>query len=287
MVWNSAAPATRVSSGITPEAAIMTDIVPQIYSVTAINGSADSPNAIHDDDVAQRFGFTGGLVPGVEIYAYMTHFPISRWGIDWLAGGTAEIRLLKPVYDGNVANVLCEPGEDGALRLQVASLDALCAIGSAGLPANPPRVDMSLFPATLPGENLRPADETTLATGKTIGSRAYTPTMEELRDYIELVSESSPIYAANRLIHPGMTLCLCNWLLEDNAVMPAWIHTGSKVQNLAPASIGQTLTAVGRILSNYKKKGHKMVDIDILLLADGIVPIARVLHTAIYSLRKE
>ena len=41
------------------------------YRVSAFNTAHDSENKIHDDDVARRFGFQGGLVPGVEVYAYM------------------------------------------------------------------------------------------------------------------------------------------------------------------------------------------------------------------------
>ena len=75
------------------------------YRVTAFNASKESENKIHDDAVARQFGFRGGLVPGVDVYAYMTHLPISRWGRAWLERGSAECRFLKPVYDGDMAVV--------------------------------------------------------------------------------------------------------------------------------------------------------------------------------------
>jgi len=53
--------------------------------VSAYNTAAASDNRIHDDCVARRFGFRGGLVPGVEVYAYMAHMPVARWGRAWLA----------------------------------------------------------------------------------------------------------------------------------------------------------------------------------------------------------
>jgi hypothetical protein len=43
------------------------------YRVKAFNASKESENKIHDDAVARQFGFRGGLVPGVDVYAYMTH----------------------------------------------------------------------------------------------------------------------------------------------------------------------------------------------------------------------
>jgi hypothetical protein len=50
------------------------------YRVEAFNASKEAENKIHDDTVARRFGFRGGLVPGVDVYAYMTHLPVLRWG---------------------------------------------------------------------------------------------------------------------------------------------------------------------------------------------------------------
>ena len=37
---------------------------------------------IHDDATARRFGFGGGLVPGVDVYGYMTHLPVLRCHAD-------------------------------------------------------------------------------------------------------------------------------------------------------------------------------------------------------------
>jgi hypothetical protein len=48
------------------------------YSVAAFNTAHDSENKIHDDATARRFGFGGGLVPGVDVYAYMTHMPVAH-----------------------------------------------------------------------------------------------------------------------------------------------------------------------------------------------------------------
>ena len=48
------------------------------YAVVAYNSAWDSENKIHDDEVARRFGFSGGLVPGVDVYAYMAHAPVAR-----------------------------------------------------------------------------------------------------------------------------------------------------------------------------------------------------------------
>src|SRR5437016_4451180 len=104
------------------------------YRVTARNTAIASENKIHDDTVARRFGFAGGLVPGVEVYAYMTHAPVEHWGRAWLEHGSAECRFIKPIYDGQLA-VVTGKVADAGLDLAVESEAGLCATGHAGLAA--------------------------------------------------------------------------------------------------------------------------------------------------------
>src|ERR1700754_1566633 len=97
----------------------MTDRL-ESYRVTAYNTSKQSENKIHDDAVARRFGFRGGLGPGVDVFAYMSHLPVAKWGRAFLERGLIEARFVKPVYDGEIADVFAEE-QDGALSLEVAS----------------------------------------------------------------------------------------------------------------------------------------------------------------------
>src|SRR5690349_10620369 len=102
----------------------------QTYTVAAYNSSKLSENKIHDDRVAQRYGFSGGLVPGVDVMAYMMHLPIAHFGRDFLERGLIEARFLSPVYDGDTAEL---GGEEsgGVLSIEVKSRGTLCAKGSA------------------------------------------------------------------------------------------------------------------------------------------------------------
>src|SRR5262245_25232286 len=43
------------------------------YHVKARNTSSSSENKIHDEQIAREYGFRGALVPGVTVYAYLTH----------------------------------------------------------------------------------------------------------------------------------------------------------------------------------------------------------------------
>src|SRR3954462_14658007 len=109
----------------------------ETYRVQAYNTAKQSENKMHDDSVAKRFGFSGGLVPGVDVMAYMMHQPVAKWGRAFLERGLIDARFVKPVYDGEMAELMADES-DGVLSIQVQSRGQLCATGTASLPASAP-----------------------------------------------------------------------------------------------------------------------------------------------------
>ena len=256
------------------------------YRVSAYNTAHDSENKIHDDAIARRFGFGGGLVPGVDVYGYMTHLPVTRWGRAWLERGTAECRFFKPVYDGDIASVTALD-VDGALDISVESRGEICATGRAGLPEAPPLAPPRDRFRLVPQRAERgPADETSLAADTWLGIEPYPITPEVTQRYLTDLREAAPIYAKEGLIHPATILRSCNFVLSRNVVLGPWIHTGSRVQHLATASVGDTLSVHAHITRNYEHKGHRFVELDALVLANETTPIAHIAHTAIYRPRQ-
>jgi acyl dehydratase len=259
------------------------DLAP--YRVSAFNTAHDSENKIHDDATARRFGFGGGLVPGVDVYGYMTHLPVMRWGRAWLERGTAECRLFKPVYDGDTATVTAEPNGD-ALDLIVESRGEICARGQAALSevAAPPAIGDF---REVPQRRERPAaGENSLAVGTWLGLDPYPVTAEMAARYLADSHESAVIYAAEGLIHPRDILRACNFVISRNVTLGPWIHTGSRIRHFAAASVGSTLSARARVTGNYEHKGHRFVEIDALVLADETRLVAQVAHIAIYQPRQ-
>lgn len=260
------------------------------YEVRANNLSRASENRIHDDEVARRFGFTGALVPGVEVHAYACHPVIARWGREWLARGAIESRFLKPVYDGAAVRVTAEPegeAQGEVLALRVESGAALSATGRAWLPADPPAPPaVQDYPWHRPPAERPEASEATLSPGTWLGTAPEPMTAEVLADYLRGIAETEPLYAAEGLVHPGLVLRLCNRALTQNVVLGPWIHVGSRVQNLAAVRVGEELTVRARVLANLDRKGHRIVELDALVVADGHHAVAHVLHTAIWRPRQ-
>ena len=258
------------------------------YRVQAYNTAHSSENKIHDDAVARKFGFTGGLVPGVDVYAYMMHLPVARWGREFLERGTAQCRFTTPVYDGEMAEVTGR--EDGdAIAIEVTSNAKSCATGSAYLPADaatPPSLD-SYPPATPPAMESRPAaSSATLPVGGTLGSIPFEVNAELAAGYLKDVRETDPLYVREGLVHPGTVLRMANFALLKNVLLGPWIHAGSVIQNFSAARVGETLTARSRVAANYERKGHLFVELNVLVLGDAARPVAQVLHTAIYRPRQ-
>lgn len=255
------------------------------YQVEAYNTAKVSENKIHDNAIAKRFGFGGGLVPGVDVYAYMTHQPIMRWGREWLERGTAECRFGKPVYDGDLATVSATEDVDG-MAIEVSARGVVCATGRAELPAAVPAPALDDFRNLPERETRPPAALESLAIGQWLGIEPVLCTPELAGQYLRDVRETAPIYAAEGLVHPVAVLRMCNFAINRNVTLGPWMHVGSKMRNFAPVKIGDALGVRARVTANYEHKGHLFVDVDVLVVANDKTPIARVDHIAIYRPRQ-
>ena len=255
------------------------------YHVQAYNTAKASENKIHDDATAQKFGFKGGFVGGVNVYGYMAHQPVARWGKDWLAHGTGEARFGKPVYEGDIAEVSAIEDPDG-MALSVNSGGVLCATGRAGMPEKRVSVRLEDYKHVAPRSERPAADENSLRVGDWLGMEPLAATAEWHAETISDLRETDPIYVNEGIVHPGSILRCCNWVLTHNVVLPAWIHMGSVARNLGLAHVGDTLTVRARITGNYEKKGHKWVEVDCLVVSNDTTPVMQAMHTAIYRPRQ-
>jgi acyl dehydratase len=259
------------------------------HRLTARNTAPASENKIHDDDVAQKYGFRGGLVPGVTVYAYLTRPLVAALGAAWLERGTATVRFAKPVLDGEEVTLqgeITERTKQGLTAVVRATTAAggECAVLNATLPAGlPTPINLAMYrEAALPDE--RPeATREHLGRVDVLGTPVTPYDEERARTYLASVGDDLSLYSARGRIHPAFYLDQANRSLDRNIRMGPWIHVGSVVRHLGAGHVGQTLRTRGRVRSLFEKKGREFVEVDLALLADG-KPIAHILHTAIYRL---
>src|SRR5437868_7513170 len=173
---------------------------PESYRVQAYNTAKLSENKMHDDTVAKRFGFSGGLVPGVDVMAYMMHLPVAKWGRAFLERGLIEARFVKPVYDGETADINGEE-RDGVLSIEVESRGQLCATGTASLPPNAPSVSIAAFRETAAVAEPKPVDHSSYQLGTWLGTVQRASAGEPAQQYLTDVPERAAIYFDDGLGH--------------------------------------------------------------------------------------
>jgi hypothetical protein len=192
---------------------------------------------------------------------------------------------MKPVYDGKTA-IVSASESGGALAIQVESEGELCATGSAAL-TDEARAAVPHEEAPIPAVEHRPdADATTLAAGRLLSSHPLRVTPEYLRQYLADIRETQTLYAREGLAHPALALRLSNSALKDNVKLGPWVHVGSAVRHCGLARAGEALAARAVVSANYERGGHRFVELDVVIVADGARPVAQVRHTAIYRLRQ-
>jgi hypothetical protein len=105
--------------------------------------------------------------------------------------------------------------------------------------------------------------------------------------YLTDIREREAIYAQEGLGHPGLLQRVMNKVLVDNAILGPWIHVGSRMQLLSAGKNGDEITARAKVTGNYEKKGHRFVELDALVVANGTTPLAHCQHIAIYQPREQ
>jgi hypothetical protein len=154
------------------------------------------------------------------------------------------------------------------------------------LPDRPPPPPEAFAEPPVPPKNRPAASETSLAVGTLLGIQPLPITRDLVEQYLADLRETETFYLREGLAHPVIIARTGNWALNHNVVLGPWMHVGSKIQHLAPARIGDELSVRARITANFEHKGHRFVDVDVLVLANREMPVARLAHTAIWLPRQ-
>ena len=266
---------------------------PTSWEAIAFNHATESENAIHSDEVAKRYGFQGGLVPGVSVYAYLVHPAVVAWGLDWLGGGASSVSLRKPLYDGSTFRV--EPKLDGPRSYRGEVIDpegVVCADGCVSLPETPTEAPAARRgDAPVPAYDARP--EATSATLEMLRERGMGslrmewPQAGEPDRYLRDLDGMPELIRLDRggFANPAFTIGLANWILKANVRLGPWIHAESRVQNHAPIPRGSALVIESQVTDLFERGGHEFVDLDVTVFLESDTPAMSAHHRAIYKLR--
>ncbi len=261
-----------------------------VHTLTAFNTATASENKIHDDEVAAALGFGGGLVPGVDVYAYLTRPAVAHWGPDLLGRGRIDTRFGAPVYDGERIEVRAEVDDDGALHARVHPPAERGQAAAALLDATidddpPPAPTIGTAPRPAAGDRA-PASPETLPVGLVLGTFAWSMSPEAAAAYLDDVRDPASPVTDLGAVHPGALLRLANDVLSQTVVLGPWMHVGSTVHNYAPVAIGEQVEVRGVVTDNREHKGHRFVEIDAVVVGPDGSTRTWIEHTAIYEPRQ-
>jgi hypothetical protein len=256
--------------------------------VRARNTAEQSDNKIHDDTVARDYGFRGGLVPGRDVYAYMAHFAVERWGVAWLTSGKMSVSLRRAVYHDDVVEVLADATASDELRIEVHDgSDTLCASAvatnqQAGEAARPSR---SALPARTRAGERPAASPESLAVGTMFAAHVERFSAVESVAYLDDIGETAAVFVDEGVAHPGWLLKQANCVLMDNVVLGPWIHVGSNVTHFGLIHDGSWISTRARVTQQFERAGHRFAVLDVMLV-NGRSVVARIEHVVIYEPRR-
>ena len=259
------------------------------YRVRASKTAIESPNLIHQDEHARRYGYRGGLVPGSSIYAYMCRSLVDFAGADWLDRGWAEVRFVHPIYEGEevkVTGCISSIDEDSTVWLTYEAANpqgVICGSGQARLPMQPPPSSPILedYPA---GRRKKPRPITlqSLKPGEPLTPIASEFTWKVQWEYCQkTIRDHHHIY--REIAHPGWLLLQANHILSANYDIPAWVHVASEVQHYHAQREECLVETRGRVREKYEVQGHHFVVLDLALFA-GPRCLQTIRHTAIFRI---
>jgi acyl dehydratase len=255
--------------------------------------SDDIINPIHSTGFALRYGFRGPLVGGVTVWGWATPAILEAAGGAWLDRGWADFVLRQPVYPGDRLTVHVRPDterNDGAFAVSMTNQDGVdCVVATVGLGDAPwlpeLRTPARLRPAPAPD----PKPELLLATapvGEDLAPMSVRMSADDARAYIRQSQRTDDTRFAGEAprLHPGWIAGRVEDLLRHNYAILASMHTRSRVQHLAPAMAGQTLTVAATFIEAYERKGHHIGVFDCLVLAENGDRLAHIRHTTIFRI---
>jgi hypothetical protein len=262
------------------------------WTGVALNQDPGSPNKIHGDELAQQYGFKGGLVPGVTVSAYLTHPAVVTWGMEFLNRGYAHVRVISPLYDGEHFNVEITEQTDTSYSADICSGgNNPCAHAEVAL-----KNDGAAPPARR-GDPIAPPDYEGPAASHQTFERLIEGGCKALR-YHWGPPHLSRAYLRNHAQMPGLLtgsaayanmsyiLGISNFIAAANVSMNPWVHLETRSQNYQTIAHDTHIVAEMQVTGLFGKRGHEFFDAQVALYDEADDSCLSTIELrAIYKLR--
>jgi hypothetical protein len=258
------------------------------HRVKASIEPADLKNRIQEDEFARHHGFRAGLVPGVSLYAYMSRPLAEYFERDWVEHGSADVRFLRPVYEGEeirVSGFIAWVAKDGTVLLDCQAANnsgAVCAIGTAQLPSVlPPEPSEEAYPAGR-AKLHRPISLESIQAGEILVPVSSEFTWNVQWQYCrKAIRDLHPLY--EKTLHPGWLVSRANQILAANYAVQAWIDVSCRVQHFHLQENECTIQTRGRVQNRFERDGDHFIELDLAVFAPTCC-LATIHYVAIFRI---
>lgn len=238
----------------------------------------EGENKAHSPEEAQERGFRASIVGGATVYGQMIHPLVERYGLDWLGSSWLEIRFKSPAYDGDLVETRFEPEDDaeaGAASLRVRAYnDEGCELLEmrahlvTDFPDPDPRV--SLEPIEWEGDRVEGTFDR-MVLDRPFRTLHWKLSLDEQIEYCEATEDHLPIYreGANPPAHPGLIMSQGSYVVQNQFVMPFWIHGSSTLLIRRAIRVGDAVEQRCVPYEKWHRGGSDWVKFYQLYLVDG------------------
>jgi hypothetical protein len=252
------------------------------------------PNPIHAEDGADAAGYTGALVAGVRTYGWAVDTISKALGESWLDGGWIDFSLRRPLFAGEVLNIVVEQtGDRWSLSCSAGReeerivLDGTVGLGDADWLNEieaPQHAPMAEQPEVLRSYDLdhvplrQPLNPLTVYVSSSTARKMVTE---------DLGLDTSRYLAAHdkpSFIHPYFLAGRMAPLTRHNFVYGPTIHVRSQIQHQREAQADREITVGAQIVDAYDSKGHWYQVLD-GMVTDNAGEIALIRHHTIFRPR--
>lgn len=259
-------------------------------TILALNDAESSENRIHSDAIAAKYGFTGALVSGVNVFGYLSQPLIRELGANCLERAEYDVKFRSPAYHNDPLLIKTATGDSDARKQQFSSSaynqrGELLAELETILWRDMPEA-MKSYPACRDAPALERSEIhwDMIQLLEAAPDFLWTPSEEDNQQRVAAQRDRSTIYQGpTAYIHPYYLLDACNKALMRIFVLPAWIHTGSRLVIRKPIRCGQEIVVRAVPTDKWERKGHQFLSLNIAMMVEEELAL-QAEHTAIFRI---
>ena len=258
--------------------------------IIALNDAQSSENKIHSDDIAAKYGFSGALVSGVNVFGYLSQPLISAYSEDCLSHGIMDVIFLKPAYHNDLLTITtenkdCNANERHHLSSAFNQADELLAKLESWRPQElPPVNELAFVECEDQSEQRQEIHWDLIHLRKPAALYDWSPSVADNKLRVDAQRDGAEIYQGeNGFVHPYYLLDACNKALMRMFILPAWIHTGSRLISRQAIRAGQKIEVRAVPIQKWERKGHQFIKLYISMNAENGLAL-EVEHTAIFKI---